>query len=310
MNVEQVFERKIIKPAFIITAQELVDNDITEIPWLWEKFIPYGSLTIISGSSDTGKSTLLRQFSLALVSGESEYLEHKIKPKYKSVIYMSTEDDILSLSPRLKKETKYFPKSLDFSNLRFIFDSEDAINKIKEANELQPADCIILDAYGDLFDGDPNSASSTRSFMNSYKSLAEVYGCAVVFLHHNRKAANSGSPDKNDLLGSMAIEAKARSVLMLSQTDSRNDRRLLKIVKGNYVVPEEKRITYNLSFDEGVFKLLDNQGFVCTTTADEEIIKIAFEFKEKGYSIRDIAKAFKTQGYEISKSTVNRILKK
>jgi RecA-family ATPase len=277
---------------------------------LWEKFIPYGSLTIISGSSDTGKSTLLRQFSLALVSGELDYLEHKIMSKYKSVIYVSTEDDILSLSPRLKYETKYFYKSLDFSNLRFIFDNEDSISKIKEAYDSQPADCLILDAYGDLFDGDPNSASSTRSFMNSYKSLAEEYGCAVVFLHHIRKTANSGSPDKNDLLGSMAIEAKARSVLMLSQASSRNDSRSLKIVKGNYVAPEEKRIMYNLSFDEGIFKLLENPGFVSTSTADEEIIKAAFEFKEKGYSIRDIAKTLNMQGYKTSKTTVDRILKK
>src|SRR4030043_2267373 len=99
MNMEKGIDRRIIKPPFIITAQELIDNDITEIPWLWEKFIPLRGLTTISGSSDTGKSTLLRQWSLALISGETDYLGHRLMPKFKSVIYVSTEDDKLSLSP-------------------------------------------------------------------------------------------------------------------------------------------------------------------------------------------------------------------
>lgn len=253
MNVERGIDRRIIKPPFITTAQELIDNEITEIPWLWEKFIPLRGLTIISGSSDIGKSTLIRQCSLALISGETDYLGHKLLPKFKSVIYVSTEDDKLSLSPRLKEEKNYFSSTGDFSNLRFIFDNEDIITKIREAYDIQPADCLILDAFGDIFEGDPNSASSTRSFMNSYKSLADEYGCALVFLHHLRKSANSGTPDKNDLLGSMAIEAKARSVLMLSQVDSRTDRPTLKVVKGNYITPEEKKIIYSLSFENGFF---------------------------------------------------------
>jgi RecA-family ATPase len=310
MNLERAIDNRIIKLPFIMTAQELIDNDITEIPWLWEKFIPLRGLTIISGSSDTGKSTFLRQWSLALVSGEADYLGHRLMPRFKSVIYVSTEDDILSLSPRLKEERNYFSTTGDFSNLRFIFDYEDILSKIREAYDLQPADCLILDAFGDIFDGDPNSASATRSFMNYYKALADEYGCAVVFLHHLRKAASSGTPDKNDLLGSMAIEAKARSVLMLSQGDSRRDRRILKVVKGNYITPEEKRITYNLSFEDGFFELLDSTGLVNTSTTDETITKAVYDFSAKGLSLREIAEALKSLGYGISKSSVYRILKK
>lgn len=244
MSFEKVNERDLFMPDYITTAQELIDNDITEIPWFLDKLIPLGGLTVVSGSSDTGKSTFLRQMSLALVSGKDDYLGQRFTAKYRRVIYVSTEDDILSLSPRIKVERNYFQATTDYANLHFIFEYEKIEEKLRETFERHPADCIILDSFGDLFDGDPNSASSTRGFMNPYKGMADAFGCAIVFLHHNRKSAGTNNPDKNDLLGSMAIEAKARSVLMLSQPESRPDRRTLKVVKGNYLTPEEKKLVY------------------------------------------------------------------
>lgn len=308
--MERGFERKGSKPSFIITAQELIDNDITEIPWLWDKLIPYRCLTFVSGDSDVGKSTLLRQLSLAIVAGEEEYLGQRLRVKHKSVIYVSTEDDIISMSPKLKVEKDYFSSTGGYTNLRYIFDEENISNKLKEALSLNPADLIILDAFGDLFDGDINSQSETRSFMKEFKSFAGEYSCSVVFLHHNRKAAAKGKPDKHDLLGSMAIEAKGRSVLMLSQSNSRTDRRTLMVVKGNYLTPAEKEVVYSLSFGDGIFELNESPSYISPSSEDEEITKIVFALNEKGLSIRDIAEAMRAQGHEISKSTVYRILKK
>ena len=297
------------KPAFITTAQDLIDNNITEIPWLWDRLIPKGALTFVSGSSDIGKTTFLRQFSMAVVAGEEEHLGKPIMAIHHSVIYVSTEDDILSLSPRIKKEKDYFRSGANYSNLRYMFDSEDIIPKLRAELERQPADCVILDAFGDFFEGDINSSTAIRSFLNSYKTLSDDAGCSVVFLHHNRKAAANGNPDKNDLLGSMAIEAKGRSVLMLSQSDSRSDNRILKVVKGNYLTPEEKRVVYELSFTDGIFDIVSTPGHFVSTSSDDRIRDLVFKYKEDGLSLRDISRTLNEQGYRTSKSTVGRILK-
>lgn len=309
MSGVKIAENLIGQPDYITTAQELIDNEITEIPWLWDRFIPKRGLTFVSGSSDTGKSTFLRQLSLAIVAGEVEHLGRDISATHRSVIYVSTEDDVLSLSPRIKREKDYFISGIRYENLRFIFDNEDILRKLRAEIERQPADCIILDAFGDFFDGDINSSSSTRSFMNDYKAFSDEAGCAIVFLHHNRKASASGNPDKNDLLGSMAIEAKGRSVLMLSQSDSRSDRRLLRVVKGNYLTPEEKRITYDLSFEDGIFDIASTSVPYVSTSTREETRKLASEYKKKGKSIRDTTYLLNEQGYKVSKSSVGRMLK-
>jgi len=297
------------KPAFITTAQDLIDNNITEIPWLWDRLIPKRGLTFVSGGSDTGKSTFLRQLSLAIVAGETEYLGRAINATHGSVIYVSTEDDELSLSPRLKREKDFFSSGINYNNLIFIFNNDEILSKLRITFESQPADCIILDAFGDFFEGDMNSSSATRSFLNDFKTFSDETGCAIVFLHHNRKAAANGNPDKNDLLGSMALEAKGRSVLMLSQADSRSDRRLLRVVKGNYLTPEEKQVTYELSFTEGIFDLVSSMGHYVSTSTDEEVRRIALRKREEGNTIRDISVILNELGYNISKSAVGRMLK-
>lgn len=308
MSFDKVGEEDFIMPDFIRTAQELIDNDIIEIPWFLDKLIPMGGLTVVSGSSDTGKSTFLRQMSLALVSGKEDYLGQRFTAKYRRIIYVSTEDDTLSLSPRIKVERNYFSANADYANLHFIFEYERIEEKLREAFSQRPADCIILDAFGDLFDGDPNSASSTRGFMNSYKAMADEFGCAIVFLHHNRKSAGTNNPDKNDLLGSMAIEAKARSVLMLSQPESRPDRRTLKVVKGNYLTPEEKKSVYDLSFVDGIFRLGEIKDSTTTTADEGRLRELVYKYKVDGLSVRDISEAVKTHGFATSKSSVSRML--
>lgn len=297
------------KPGYVTTAQQLIENEITEIPWLWDRLIPLRGLTFVSGSSDTGKSTFLRQLSLAIVAGESEHLGRRINGGYRNIIYVSTEDDILSLSPRIKREKDYFRSGTNFDNLRFIFDNENLLGRLRDEYSRQNADCIVLDAFGDIFEGDINSSTATRSFMNDYKNFADEAGCAVVFLHHNRKAAASGNPDKSDLLGSMAIEAKGRSVLMLSQSDSRVDRRVLRVVKGNYLTPEEKKVNYELSFIDGIFDIVSTANPYVTSTTGDDIRDLVYQYREAGHSIRDISELLKTQGHDVSKSAVGRYLK-
>ena len=82
------------------------------------------------------------------------------------------------------------------------------------------------------------------------------------------------------------------------------------MVKGNYLTPEEKRITYNLSFEDGFFELLENIGLGNTSTTNDAITKTVSGLSDNVLSIRDIAMALQARGYDNSKSSVYRILKK
>ena len=307
MSGVKVAENLISKPDYIITAQELINNEITEIPWFWSGFIPQRGITFISGSTVVGKSTIGRQLSIAVVTEEVEYLGRVLSPTYRSVIYVSTEDDLYSISPKIKREIDFFRSGGQYGNLRFIFDYEKILEKLKREFDRQPADCIILDSFGDIYGGDVNNPTETRRFMNEYKSFSDEAGCAIVFIHHNRKTAK-GNPDKHDLLGSMALEAKARSVLMLSQANS-IDRRILTVVKGNYLTPEEQNVVHELSFVDGIFDIVTSTGRYISTSTDVEMRALAYKYKEEGRTYSDITELLRQQGYITSRSSIGRLLK-
>ena len=91
VDSSELDSEKIYKSEY--SAEYLLNMDIKEIPCLIDPIMPQVGVIALAGSSDTGKSHLLRQLSLAIVSGENEFLGWKINARYKSVIYISTEDD-------------------------------------------------------------------------------------------------------------------------------------------------------------------------------------------------------------------------
>ena len=118
-------------------------------------------------------------------------------------------------------------------NYAFLFHTENILEQIDTLLQQQEADLIIVDAFADLFRGDLNSASPVRNFLEGFRNMSLKYGCAVVLVHHITKISASRGPDKNSVLGSQAITAFARQVLMLTKSGSDPKRRGLRVVKGN-----------------------------------------------------------------------------
>ena len=86
------------------TLDELLELDVTEIPFLVEKLIPKESITFIAGSSDVGKSLFYTQLALLLILDKKEFVGFKINSKYKRVILASTEDGAVAISSRIRKQ--------------------------------------------------------------------------------------------------------------------------------------------------------------------------------------------------------------
>lgn len=293
----------------IITAKEMLENDITEIPMLWGHFLPKMGLAIISGNSDTGKSTLMRQLSSAIVTGQEQYLGLPLRTVNNNVIYVCTEDDVTSISSRLKKEFDGISSTDPFDNLRYIFEEDDVYENLEVELKRKPADCVIIDALGDIFQGDMNNMTSVRNFFKPYKSLASRNRCLIILVAHNRKSANENA-GKADVLGSQAFEAKPRAVLMLSQL-SGSPLKELRISKGNFVSEELKKIKLSLQINaEGMFEVaVPSFGFSANRSQEEKYFDRIIELKGEKLSSRDIASILTTEGKKIGKSKVAEILK-
>lgn len=295
----------------IITAKEMIENDITEIPFLWGHFLPKYGLAMLAGESDSGKSTLIRQLSLAIVTEQDTFLGFDLNSDTRSIIYVCTEDDVTSISARLKMEFDSTSSTEPYSNLRYLFDEEDICSQLEEELEERPADCVIIDALGDIIQGDGNNMISVRNFYKPYKRLAKRHNCLILFVHHTRKSSGN-HPGKTDVSGSQAFEAKPRALLMLGPGSGSKSNKELSIEKGNLVPEELKKTKLSLRINEnGVFELLDatrSSDSLPRSKTDENVRKV-FKLKENGLSYRKIEDVFEKEGVKMSKTKIGKILK-
>ena len=124
-----------------ITGEMLLNRNIRVIPTLLNPLLPKSGLVCLAGSSDTGKSALLRQLSMSVSAGLKTFLGMRLNTEHRSSIYVSTEDDETAnayLIARQNIDLKLSPQSL--TGLRFMFDSEDVVTELDQRLTAHPAD--------------------------------------------------------------------------------------------------------------------------------------------------------------------------
>lgn len=257
-----------------ISGLELFNMMSEKIPTLIGDIIPQEGLVALVGSSDTGKSMMLRQLAVNVVR-DSHFLNFPIHARHKSVAIISTEDDSKSLAFLIRRQSEGRPEGLE--NIHVFFDSENVVEEIDAFLATHKVDAVIADAWGDLFSGNQVDSGQIRQLLNKYKALATKYGCVIIFLHHTGKRTQKLSPSKDNILSGQGFEAKMRLVLELRNDMEDPDYRHLCVVKGNYLGKEYKNASFKVSMDE--------HSFLFTDTGDrvsfEDLASITDSGKEK-----------------------------
>ena len=239
-----------------LTLAMLLNQATKDMPCLWEPLLPQNGLVCLAGSSDTGKSAFLRQFAMCVCAGKDTFLDMKLNPRYRSVIYCSTEDNETAIAWLANKQnnTLCIPTE-HLERFRLLFDCRrELVAELDRRISIAPVDVVIIDCYSDIFSGDINDNNQVRSYMSKYEELCERHDCLVLFLHHCGKRTEDMVPSKHNLVGSQTFEAKMRTVLELRNDCANPHRKYLTCLKGNYVSPEYKNRMMELSFgDDLVF---------------------------------------------------------
>ncbi|MBQ9636780.1 MAG: AAA family ATPase [Prevotella sp.] len=293
-----------------ITGEMLLNRNIREIPTLLNPLFPKSGLVCLAGSSDTGKSALLRQLSMSVSAGLKTFLGMKLNVIHRSAIYVSTEDDEIAnayLIARQNIDLKLSPQSLN--GLRFLFDSEDVVEELDRRLTANPADLVVVDCFSDLYVGSMNEGNQVRQFLMQYSQLANKHKCLVIFLHHCGKRTETFMPSKHNLLGSQAFEAKMRLVLELRSDIADVTYKHLCCVKGNYLSADYKSESIKLLFSEHLtFKETGErvpfENLVPIDTNREAKYQRAIQMKEKGLTYEQIAQKL---GYK-DKSSVTKLI--
>ncbi|GET20683.1 AAA family ATPase [Prolixibacter denitrificans] len=301
----------------VFTALELFEMGITEFPMLLDPIFPKAGLTVLAGSSDTGKSTFLRQMAIAIARGDEKFLGWTIKAEHNRVIYVSTEDDKIAISHLLNQTIDGNGDIQKLENLKYLFSLDNPFDELDAILSEYPADCIIIDAFSDLFPGEMNQANKVRTFMKPFFELVNRHNCLVIFLHHTGKRTEENPPSKNNLLGSQGIEGKARLVIELRRDPYDSSFRHLCIVKGNYVEDDLKTYSYKLLFKDRQFEMTDERADFDDLVVNpdekqrikEKKLARVVELKDKDMSFEEIAAQMNKEGLNISKSTAHNYYK-
>ena len=298
----------------LITGEQLLLMPYEKMPTLIEPILQRTGIACLAGSSDTGKSTLLRQSVIAIVTGETDFLGFPINAVHRSAIYVSTEDlESETIFLQKRQASKYTPAQL--KGLRYIFGNEYELkDKLDEALTIKPADIVVIDCFGDGFGKDLKSTHEIRAYLNPFQDLAQKHKCLILFLHHTGKRTQNFEPNKDNLLSGQGLEAKMRVVFELRADLMNPAFRHLCIVKGNYLPANYKRESFVLQFDEPNFHFTNTGERVpfellvknVNTEQDKEKYLQAKELTEKGFKQDEIAKIM---GYA-SKGTISKLLTK
>lgn len=311
----QIAEKEACFPDYgQVNVAKMLHSAVTQMECLLEPIIPKVGLVSLVGSSDCGKSTLLRGLCMAICAGEKEYIGFKINAKYHRAIYISTEDDVHSISAIVNKQNQELNYPIEkLRSLSYIFEVEDIVKTLNNFLSYLSHDVVVIDAFADIYHGSMNENNQVRKFLQKLKELADFYQVLIIVLHHTGKRTEQLSPSKHNAIGSQGFEAKMRLMMELRKDLEDPHKRHLCIVKGNYLPAEYKHSSYVLHFS-------DNLNYTATSErvpfeqlrecneeldAQKELLRAIWRLHREGKKQKQIASEV-----GVSQSSVSRAISK
>ncbi len=247
-----------LEPLNIIAPAAWEGRAIPEREWIWDGWIPVGTVTALYGDGGTGKSLLALQFMTACAAGlpflgqdvkqvkalgvfcedEENELHRRLASINGALGISFAELDDLRLVSRVGNENLLMTFAADGHGVPTPFFSQ-ILNAARDFG----ARLIVIDTAADTFAGNENIRPQVRQFIALLTRLAQAIGGAVILLAHPSQSGKaSGSGDG----GSTAWNNSVRSRLYFKrpgQPDGKEpasgepvdpDLRVLSRLKANY----------------------------------------------------------------------------
>jgi len=239
----------------------LIEKEFSPPEWIIKNQIPKGEIGIIAGKRGERKTFFTLYQAICAAAGIN-CIEDEINKQFK-VIFVSEEDGILSLLPRIKslkkglgiEKQKLNIIFFTLNNLKLDIENEKTKEFYRILNNFQP-DLIIIDTLQRCvsFDVDVDNKAISEFFTGKIKPLQKVFGGTWLFIHHLRKGLGGqkqGEDLMDEIRGGSEIVNFPRFVLICQVPKQSNNLMVLTPVKMSYAeLTEPKVISFNNSDED------------------------------------------------------------
>lgn len=237
------------------------DVEPERVSWFWYGRVPVGGLTVIDGDPGLGKSTICIDL-IARLSRGGTMPEDDAEHAPAATVLLAAEDHAaMTIAPRLiaakADRTKVYKlnavrrpgtKALEWIDL-----SQD-IDRVRETVRTVGARLVVIDpltAYLGM-KVDSHKDQEIRTVLGKLTEMAEQESVAVILLRHLNKSTGGSALYRG--IGSIAIAASARSVLVVGKDKDDDERVILAQSKTN-LGPMSPALAYRIVQAPGSFEV-------------------------------------------------------
>lgn len=201
------------------TLTDLYKEEFPPKRWVVQDLIPFGSITALTGDSNSYKTFLTQSMAGSIATGNS-FLGHFPTTQGK-VFIVDEENHRRQVQERFKElGIKATPNIILLSHAGVKIDQKEHVKKLCQLINKDGPVLVILDSLVRLHGGEENSATDMAKAFAGMKKLV-ASDRAVLFIHHHRKPkqfANNGS--NHNIRGSSDILAAVDTHLAVTRKDA------------------------------------------------------------------------------------------
>lgn len=218
------------------TDLKLVDVTVPSIPidWVIPSVLAKGAVTMIAGEAGCGKSLLATQWAIS-ASDLGKRVAIVDAENGDGMIRSRIQDMSATLNADATNIAPYEARGFDLGT---------GLTELNNILSASTPELLILDSWVSLWDGSELAVAEVKSSLESIRTLAKQFNCAVLLIHHTTKTTKT-------YRGSGAIAGVVEAVYILLRGQLPQERVL--VCNKLRIAPEPAPLTLFLSPD-GVFR--------------------------------------------------------